>query len=136
MERATVNLIILAILALLTATVWIGAKIYIKREEAEERAYLEYLGTLFTPERFLLVYKCKSRTFDQWEPIFYIKILDYKDGKAWCEQYTPDGLCIDKGYEANVRDIIELFHRCILTDGEPDGKHSFTVVKRWESTVQ
>ncbi len=135
MERETVNLIILAIFALLIAAVWIGAKIYIKREEAEERAYSEYLGTLFNPGRFLLVYKCKSRTFDQWETIFYLKILDYKDGKAWCEQYTPDGMRINNGYEVNVRDTVELFHRCILTDGEPDGKHSCTVVKRWESLV-
>lgn len=126
-------LIILAVSALATAIVYIPVKICNKREKAEERGYLEYIGTLFKTGRFLLVYKCKSRTFDQWEPIFYLKILDYKDGMAWCERYTPDGLRIDKGEEVNVKDTIELFHRCILTDGEPDGKHSCTVVKRWES---
>ena len=136
MDRATVNLIIVAVLAVLTVIVLIAARIYINRSEAEERGYLEYLGTLFKTGRFLLVYRCKSRTFDQWEPIYYLKILDYKDGLAWCERYTPDGLRIDKGEEVNVKDTIELFHRCILTDGEPDGKHSCTVVKRWESKVQ
>lgn len=132
MERATENLIILAVLVLVAVVAWTAARIYIKREEAEERGYLEYLGTLFTPGRFLLVYKCKSRTFDKWETIYYLKILDYKDGKAWCEQYTPDGMRTSKGYEANVREFIEVFDRCILTDGEPDGRHRCTVVKRWE----
>ena len=129
------SLIIIAIWIVIIAAVWAALKIYIKREEAEERAYLAYLGTLFEPGRFLLVYKCKSRTFDQWEPIFYLKILDYKDEMAWCERYTPDGLRIEKGEEVNVKDTIELFHRSILTDGEPDGKHSCTVVKRWESAL-
>lgn len=126
-------MITVAVFILMITIVWTAARIYLKREEAEERGYLEYLGTLFKPGRFLLVYECKSRTFDQWETIYYLKILDYKDGKAWCEQYTPDGMRISEGYEADVREFIELFDRCILTDGEPDGRHSCTVVKRWES---
>lgn len=135
MEKVTTLLMILAVSAIAAAIICIPVVFYNKREKAVERAYLENLGTIFKPGRFLLVYKCKSRTFDKWEPIFYLKILDYKDGLAWCERYTPDGLRIDKGEEVNVKDTIELFHRCILTDGEPDGKHSCTVVKRWESTL-
>ena len=136
MERETTNLIILVILALIIAIVWVGLTIYNKREEAEERGYLEYLGTLFKPGRFLLVYRCKSRVFEQWEPIYYLKILAYKSGRAWCEQYLPDGKRIDDGCEMNIRDLVELMDKSILTDGEPDGQHSCTVVKRWEREVQ
>lgn len=114
---------------LMVLAFWIDCR----KNEKIDRKYAEQLSKLMLPGRFILCYRCNSRIFDEWEPVFYLKILKTEGVYAWCERYLPEGKRVCEGEEVNLMDFTALMPKTILTDGEPDGKHSCTVVKRWES---
>ena len=123
-------LLLLGGFSLIPMAVWLA----VKRNERIDEAYVKELELLFKPDRYLMCYKCLSHTFDEWEQLFWLKILRFKNGMAWCERYTANGKRVCLGEEVNIKEFVAFIDKCILVEGNPDGSDgALTVIKEFHS---
>ena len=121
MKELLTVLFILGVLVVVLIGLWLDS-ISTKRADLK---YMESLSKWFKPNYVLRVYKCKSKIFDEWELLYSLKILRYKDGYAWCERYDKDDEIESTGEEVNLMTLLSCMDKSVLLNNTKIIEHEW-----------